>query len=141
MSGSPERRLTPRCRLMVPMAFHRIGTLFDGESPTRTINISIEGVYFSTHLTLNIGERLELAFRVPKRITGIKSKSRQFTGRVTRIDLMPHGLLGIGVQLLCYETPRREPQAPSSLSHRSRRSGLFVAQRDHGVDAAGAARG
>jgi hypothetical protein len=98
-----ERRLTPRFRLRVPMAFHRIGKLFGGESVARAINISTEGVFFATYLTLTIGEHIELALTMPKRLCGTESSQRRYTGRVVHRSLMLGGLLGVGVQLLCYE--------------------------------------
>jgi hypothetical protein len=98
-----ERRLTQRFKLRVPMAFHRLGTLFDGESVARSINISTEGVFFTTYLTVAIGERIELALNMPKRLRGTGSSYRRFTGRIVHHNLMAGGLVGVGVQLLCYE--------------------------------------
>ena len=98
-----ERRLTPRFRLRVPMAFHRIGKLFDGESVARAINISTEGVFFAilpypdhrrAHRACAYHAQATLWDRVEQRGT---------TGRVVHRSLMLGGLLGVGVQLLCYE--------------------------------------
>ncbi len=102
-----ERRVSPRFKLRTPMAFHRTGTLFAGECLVRCINISIEGIFFATKLNLSVGERIELTLEVPKRITGERAaKYRRFTGRVARVVAnLPNGELGIGVQLICYETP------------------------------------
>ena len=85
------------------MAFHRIGKLFDGDSGARAINISTEGVFFATYISLAIGEHIELALTMPKRLMGTASSQRRYTGRVVHRSLMLGGLLGVGVQLLCYE--------------------------------------
>lgn len=107
-----ERRCSPRFRLRTPMAFHRTGTLFAGECLVRCINISTEGIFFATHIDLSVGERIELTLEVPKRITGERTpKYRRFTGRVARVvSNLPHGAVGVAVQLICYETPPDEPQ-------------------------------
>lgn len=107
-----ERRCSPRFRLRTPMAFHRMGELFAGESLVRCINISTEGIFFATRLRLSVGERIELTLEVPKRVTGERTaKYRRFIGRVARVvSNLPEGFLGIGVQLICYETPPDEPR-------------------------------
>lgn len=89
-----------------------MGLLFAGECLVRCINISSEGIFFATNLHLSVGERIELTLEVPKRITGERSaKYRRFTGRVARVvSNMPNGALGVGVQLICYETPPDEPR-------------------------------
>ncbi|MGA7915030.1 MAG: PilZ domain-containing protein [Candidatus Acidiferrales bacterium] len=106
-----ERRISQRFKLRTPMAFHRLGSLFEGECLVRCINISSEGIFFATRLRLTVGERLELTLEVPKRITGARTAQyRRFTGRVARVvSNLPQGFLGIGVQLICYETPPEEP--------------------------------
>jgi hypothetical protein len=102
-----ERRVSPRFKLRTPMAFHRMGSLFEGECLVRCINISTEGIFFATKLDLSVGERIELTLEVPKRITGERTaRYRRFTGRVARVvSSLPNGTLGVGVQLICYETP------------------------------------
>jgi hypothetical protein len=106
-----ERRLSPRFKLRTPMAFHRTGPLFEGECLVRCINISAEGVFFATHLPLSVGERLELTLEVPKRVTGKGTQYRRFTGRVARVvPNLPQGCLGVGVKLICYETPPDQPR-------------------------------
>jgi hypothetical protein len=103
--GTSNRRITPRFKLHTPLSFRRMEALSEGEQHTKAINISTRGVYFTTNLTLCVGEAVELLLEMPKRVTGTKRSSRRFTGRVTHVELqdMPQGLSGIGVQLLYYE--------------------------------------
>src|SRR5271168_4365258 len=103
--STSDRRITPRFRLHTPLSFHRMEALSEGEQHAKAINISTRGVYFVTNLVLRVGEAVELLLQIPKRVTGAKSSSRRFTGRVTHVELenMPLGLSGIGVQLLYYE--------------------------------------
>jgi len=42
MSNS-ERRISQRYKLQTPLAFHRLGRLFDGERLVRSIDISVGG--------------------------------------------------------------------------------------------------
>lgn len=100
-----ERRITPRFKLHTPLSFHRMEALSEGEQQAKAINISTQGVYFTTNFVLRVGEAVELLLEMPKRVTGTKVSSRRFTGRVTHVELenMPLGLSGIGVQLLYYE--------------------------------------
>jgi hypothetical protein len=79
-----ERHGSPRYKLQMPMAFHRLGLLFDGE-------------------------RIELSVLVPKPITGDKEKYRRFTGRVAQVDSRKwNGYARVGVQWLYYETAAPE---------------------------------
>jgi PilZ domain len=103
--GTSDRRITPRFKLHTPLSFRRMEALAEGAQRAKAINISTRGVYFITHLALHVGEAVELLLEMPKRVTGAKSSSRRFTGRVTHVESqnMPQGLSGIGVQLLYYE--------------------------------------
>jgi hypothetical protein len=100
-----ERGITPRFKLHIPLFFHRMEALSEGEQQAKAINISTRGVYFTTNLALRVGGAVELLLEMPKRVTGAKASARRFTGRVTHVELtnMPVGLSGIGVQLLYYE--------------------------------------
>jgi hypothetical protein len=100
-----EYRLTQRFKLHIPLSFHRMETLSEGEHQAKAIDISTRGVYFATSVILCVGEALEVLLEMPKRVTGMKSGPRRFAGRVTHIESknMPEGLSGIGVQLLYYE--------------------------------------
>lgn len=100
-----EQRITPRFRLHTPLSFHRIEPVSDAEYQAKAINISTTGVYFATNMVLRIGEALEVLLKIPKRVTGVETGIRRFTGRVTHIESrnMPPGVSGIGVQLLYFE--------------------------------------
>jgi hypothetical protein len=89
-----ELRRSPRYKLQMPMAFLRLGLLFDGE-------------------------RIELSVLVPKQITGDREKYRWFTGRVAHVDSRTqHGYARIGVQWLYYETAA--PETGSAVAARSK---------------------
>jgi hypothetical protein len=108
-----ERRGSLRYELKTPMAFHRLGQLFDGERIVQSIDISNGGVRFATADRVTVGERIELSVLVPKQITGDKEKYRRFTGRIAHVDPRnQNGFARVGVQLICYDTP---PQVAGSL--------------------------
>jgi len=100
-----DRRMTPRFNLHTSLSFHRMEGLSDGEQRTKAINMSTGGIYFATTLAMRVGEAVEILLEMPRRVTGAKATVRRFTGRVSHIErnTLPHGLSGIGVQLLYYE--------------------------------------
>ena len=105
-----ERRISQRYKLQTPLAFHRLGQLFDGERLVRSIDISVGGVRFATAERVTVGERIELSVLVPKQITGDQEKYRRFTGRIAHVDSRnENGYAGVGVQWLYYETAAPEP--------------------------------
>jgi PilZ domain len=100
-----ERRGSLRYKLQTPVAFRRLGQLFDGERVVRSIDVSTGGVRFATRVQVTVGERIELSLLVPKQITGDKDRYRRFTGRVAHVDSRNlHGYARVGVQWLYYET-------------------------------------
>jgi hypothetical protein len=113
-----ERRGSLRYKLQAPMAFHRLGQLFDGERIVRSIDMSTGGVRF-TGVRVTVGERVELSILVPKQITGNKEKYRRFTGRVAHVDSRKqNGYARVGVQWLYYETAA--PEIGSAVAARSK---------------------
>jgi hypothetical protein len=113
--STSERRGSLRFKLQTPMAFHRLGQLFDAERIVRSIDISNGGVRFATAVRVTAGERMELSLLVPKQITGDKEKHRRFTGRVAHVDPRnQNGYARVGVQLICYENPPQEAGSPDA---------------------------
>jgi hypothetical protein len=101
-----DRRRAPRFNFRIPLSFHRKGLPSADEHRANSINVSVAGVSFVTTLPLPIGEALEVQMEIPKRVTGFKSLSRRFTGRVIHAESKhtPKGESAIGVQLLYYDT-------------------------------------
>jgi PilZ domain-containing protein len=107
-----ERRGSLRYKLQTPMAFHRMGLLFDGECIVRSIDMSTGGARFATGVRVTVGERIELSVLVPKQITGDKAKYRRFTGRVAHVDTRNlNGYARVGVQWLYYEAAAPMPRS------------------------------
>jgi hypothetical protein len=114
-----ERRGSLRYKLQTPLAFHRLGQLFDGERIVRSIDMSTGGVRFTTGVRVTVGERIELSVLLPKQIAGDKEKYRRFTGRVAHVDSRKlNGRARVGVQWLYYETAA--PEIGSAVTARSK---------------------
>ena len=107
-----ERRFSPRFKLRTPMAFHRMGALFAGEF-LGSLHQHFDGRNILCHASALVGWRTHRAnTRSPK--TGQRAADSEVSpliGRVARVvSNLPEGFLGIGVQLICYETPPTEPR-------------------------------
>lgn len=102
MSGS-ERRRTRRFKVTIPVRFH--GPAENGHR-ANSINVSANGICFSTHHALRVGQRVELELRIPRRVTGTTPAERCFTGRVVHVKQngSSNGHLQVGVQFLYYES-------------------------------------
>jgi len=103
--ATPNRRITPRFNLHIPLTFHRKESDSEGSQEAKAINISTRGVYFASSLGFCVGEALEVSLQVPRRVTGTKPINRCFSSRVAHVEpqCMPQGQSGIGVQFLYYE--------------------------------------
>jgi hypothetical protein len=100
-----ERRVTQRFKVQTPLSFHRLDPLFEAKQQSTSMNVSRRGVYFATGLDMHVGEPLELRFKIPKRISGVKMIPCRFVGRVVHVESngTPPGLRGVGGLLLYYE--------------------------------------
>jgi len=103
--STSEHRITPRFKLQTRLSFHRMETASESQHRAKAINISARGVFFATDIILCVGEAVEVQLNIPKRVSGVNTGLRRFTGRVTHIESsnMPEGFSGVGVQLLYYE--------------------------------------
>jgi hypothetical protein len=134
--ATPERRVTPRLSLHIPISFRRMEAPSEVEEKTKAINISTRGVYFSSGREMSVGEALEVRLAIPRRLAGTSSATRTFIARVSHVQRrgMPEGRSGIGVQLLYYE---RDLLAHTVLpSPRIRGNGDFTRKVDGPVFAA-----
>ena len=100
-----NRRITPRFHLLTPAAFKRLGASSESERCAEVVDVSTTGVYFHTDLSLRVGETIEILLSIPWEISGIRSTTRRFVGRVTRVDTKESNEVksGVGVQLLYWE--------------------------------------
>src|SRR4029077_17158407 len=62
-----------------------------------TLNVSLSGFYFSTRENYKIGSRLQVAFPY---WAAPGSINREYPARVTRLDPLPDGSLGVAVEFL-----------------------------------------
>ena len=102
---SSERRTTRRLNFHLPLNFRRPNAISEGENGAVSINVSAGGVSFHTTLALLVGERIEVAIKMPRQITGAMPCKHLFTGRVTHVEsqtALP-ACLRVGVHLLYYE--------------------------------------
>jgi PilZ domain len=107
-----ERRAAPRLKLERPLTFRCLGTRSDGECRSMSVNLSAAGIYFRTANPMSAGERMEILVEVPKEITGIQASYRRFTGRVAHVETHTgEGIVGVGVQLICYDSPGTEARS------------------------------
>jgi PilZ domain len=94
-----ERRLAPRTTLSVPVQL-RVGASNSGPDSLigETVNYSDRGVYFTTTRPLNVGDRLEMSFTIPRELSGRNSENVQCSGRVVHVHppAAKNGRTGIG---------------------------------------------
>jgi len=102
--GRFERRSARRLHICIPLRLHRQNEISEGEYGATSVNVSSNGVYFLTSLSLLVGETVEVLASLPKRVTGEKISKRLFTGKVTHVESRngTDGISGVGVHLLYY---------------------------------------
>lgn len=94
-----ERRLAPRKNLSVPVQLHVVMADTGSCSLTgETVNYSDRGVYFTTTRLLNVGDRLEMSFTIPRELSGRNAENVQCAGRVVHVNppAAKNGRTGIG---------------------------------------------
>jgi hypothetical protein len=100
-----ERRGSPRCKFQTPVAFRRLGQLFDDERIVRSIDMPTGSLRFATGVRVTVRECIERSVLAPKQIARDKQRYRRFTGRVAGVDSRNlHSSAREGVQWLYLET-------------------------------------
>jgi hypothetical protein len=102
-----DRRGTDRLRLRIPMSLHLWKSSVPYEN-VESLNLSENGVYFTTDCVLHEGEIVELFLSMPEELTGALATIWQCTGHVVHVETTgsPRDILGVGVQFDCYEISR-----------------------------------
>jgi hypothetical protein len=99
--SSTERRLAPRKAISIPLRFRMSTSNSAGVTLGRALNVSENGLYFSSDHRLLVGSHLEIYLTLPREITGKGPEEIRCSGRVVRViedDELP-GQLGIGVKI------------------------------------------
>jgi hypothetical protein len=131
MSGS-ERRGAPRKGCAVPLRFRVVSDEHSGQAESlapgfaarpmesgangagcegEAFNLSERGVYFRARERVNVGERLEMYFTLPRELTGRAPEQIRCSARVVHVEESPdhRGTTGIGAFVERFEpmTQRR----------------------------------
>src|SRR5579863_9060251 len=102
-----DRRLSRRLTFKTPLRV-RIWKSAEPETNVESVNLSHNGVFFSTNSPIREGETVEILLNMPEEITDEPSTEWRCTGHVVRVARVDpeRGQLGIGVQFDCYEISR-----------------------------------
>jgi len=92
-----DRRRSGRNRLALPIRVRCTTDRNQTEEINSTLNVSLSGFYFSTRENYKIGSRLQVAFPY---WAAPGSINREYAARVTRLDPLPDGSLGVAVEFL-----------------------------------------
>jgi hypothetical protein len=103
--AASERRITRRFKLHIPLRVYNPRAPTGSGEQLKSINISDQGVYFESNLTLIVGQLVEVLVMMPSRFTGKQGNRCCFTGRVTHMEPLnaPAGFSGVGVHFLYFE--------------------------------------
>ena len=104
-----DRRSVPRRDLRIPLQFRSIETATPGTLTAETVNLSQQGVFFTTGHPVKVGAPLELFLTMPGEITGNKAAQIRCKARVVHVQpsATPTGKTGVGAHIEWYE-----PTAP-----------------------------
>jgi len=92
-----ERRVAGRNQLALPIRVRSLTEQCQSEEITRTENVSLGGLYFTTQGNYQIGSRLLVTY---PHWTGPGSINREYSARVARLDRLPDHTLGVAVEFL-----------------------------------------
>jgi hypothetical protein len=108
-----DRRSALRHRLRAPLRV-RVWNSGIPEQAGESENISQQGMFFATDLSLLTGTVVEVLFTIPEELTGEPDKQWRCTGHVVRVGPAESAArrLGVGVKFHCYEIAKLEgPQS------------------------------
>ena len=100
-----ERRYSPRYGLHVPLVFSAMHAPPRIGQQTKSINISIRGVYFVTCYPVFVGLPVRVSLKMPKRITGRIPTEQVFAGRISHVESrdVADCTSGVGVEFFYWE--------------------------------------
>lgn len=117
MSGA-DRRISPRKPCVVPVRFRimangsrealglREGTRNSVTHEGEVLNLSENGVYFTSRMKLTVGEPLEMHLTLPRELTGRNPEQVRCSARVVHVEDRSDlgGITGIGAVVDRFET-------------------------------------
>ncbi len=111
-----ERRLAERFNLKIPLRV-RIAKSVALDHRAESLNISRQGISFTTDLPLCKGTPVHLVFEMPEEVTHKPACEWRCTGHVVHVHpySSPQGAICAGVRFDCYEVLLPAPSVKSSL--------------------------
>jgi len=102
-----DRRISNRHAVKTPLKV-RLWKSATPEHSGQSENISQQGMFFATDLSMGIGTVVELVLKMPKEITGEPETEWRCTGHVVRVAQVDTevGTQGVGVQFDCYQVAK-----------------------------------
>lgn len=99
----PQRRFLPRASPQIPLRL-RYPRKEGRECVCQLINLSMHGAYFSTDLTLKVGELVDVFVEIPEEMSGKETAEHHFVAKVIHLqeDRPVAGKTGVGVKFLYY---------------------------------------
>ncbi len=100
-----ERRSVPRQTVRIPLTFRTVQTATPGTLAAETVNLSQNGVYFTTAHPVKVGAPLELFLTMPREVTGHNSAQVRCKARVVHVEpnAAASGRTGVGARIEWYE--------------------------------------
>ena len=107
----PERRFVQRTNLQIPLQF-RTGAKAGPEWTCQTINVSMQGAYFSAGVAPDVGELVQIFIEIPEQVSGKPTAQYSFTARVIHVDRDQAvvGKVGVGVNFYSYVRVEKSKQ-------------------------------
>jgi PilZ domain len=106
-----ERRLNPRSEVRVPLEVRPLGQHKGTTQVIESVNLSPRGVYFVSRVAFDVGEPLQIIFRMPEEVSKHPSEEWKCWARVVgawQLDRQT-GDVGINAVFLCYERLSKVP--------------------------------
>ena len=122
---APKARLARRFVMRIPLHFHLLQGPPVPEQAGDSMNVSRNGLYFATDVSVRPGQAIELRLKMPEVVTGKPETSWRVTGRITHVERAqpPGQKFGVGVHFLYYEVAGAETlSSPHTTSEGTTRS-------------------
>jgi hypothetical protein len=101
---SKRCRLVERKNISIPLQF-RSATSNNEIELGLTVNVSEHGIYFIASRTLDVGEPLEMFFKLPRTLVGDMAEEVRCSGHVIHVESDgKNGEASIGVKIERFET-------------------------------------
>lgn len=95
-----DRRSNPRYDMKIPIRFRELEDLKDPEGYTaETTDISRNGLFFMSKVSLPLGSMIQMALRVPRELSGSATSEVRCLGRIVRTEIFADGSAGYGTRI------------------------------------------